>query len=93
MSTADNHSDKNLITKKDTVRVRFANGAIKEFKFAAIPAEVDPSNGQISTECPLGRTLLGASVGEKRKYEVLGKEIEVEILEIKKQPEGSLRGL
>lgn len=75
-------SDKNLVTKKDTIKVKFANGAIKEFKFAANSSEVDPGNGQISTECPLGRALLGASAGEKRGYRVGDREFEIEVIEI-----------
>jgi transcription elongation GreA/GreB family factor len=63
----------------DTVKVRLSGGEVKTFKIV-ITSQSNPSEGLISDISPLGKVLLGASKGEKKKYMVNGKEFEVEII-------------
>lgn len=45
-------------------------------------AEVDPLNGRISNESPIGKALLGAKVGDQVKAETPGGEIAFKVLAI-----------
>ena len=45
-------------------------------------AEADPGNGRISNESPLGKALMGHSVGERVTYQAPGGKIAVEIVRI-----------
>lgn len=74
----------NVINKNCGVKIKLKDGTVREFKFVGSSSDVDPAKGCISIECPVGRALLGAGVGEKRKYTVNGKEFEVEVLEVVK---------
>lgn len=46
------------------------------------PQEVDPSNGCISYESPLGDALLGARPGETLTYQVNGRKITVKVISV-----------
>jgi len=72
------------VARGDLIKIKFNNSHIREIKIVAFSDEVNPEKGLISTESPLGKALIGATVGEKRKYNVNGKEFEIEILEIQK---------
>ena len=72
------------VARGDLIKIKFNNSHIREIKIVTFSDEVNPEKGLISTESPLGRALIGATVGEKRKYNVNGKEFEIEILEIQK---------
>jgi transcription elongation factor GreA len=50
-----------------TVEVEFEDGELMTVKIGDY-TEADPSKGIISYKSPLGSTLLGAAVGEKREY-------------------------
>ena len=68
----------------DTVKIKFENGEIKSY--TVVPSDkTDPGNGLISNMCPIGQAAIGATVGEKRKYVIHGKERDLEILEILKE--------
>jgi transcription elongation factor GreA len=45
-------------------------------------AEANPGDGRISNESPLGKALMGHSVGDKVSFETPGGELEMEILSI-----------
>lgn len=70
------------ITSKNKVKVKLANGEIKILKFVFNSDEVDPKNGFISINSPLAQAIIGGEVNQKRKYQVNGKELEIEILEV-----------
>ncbi len=70
------------VSNKSKVKIKFQNGEIKEISFAQTPLEIDPLNGKISLESPLAQALLGHEAGEKIKYFVNDKEIEVELIEV-----------
>jgi len=72
------------VAKGDLIKIKFNNTNIKEIKIVGLSEEINPEKGLISIESPLGKTLIGAVIGEKRKYVVNGKEFEIEVLEIKK---------
>jgi transcription elongation factor GreA len=65
-----------------TVRLRNTkNGAEMKYKLVA-PQEADMRSGRISVESPVGKGLLGHSVGDVALVEVPAGKIEFEILEI-----------
>ncbi len=70
------------ITNKNKVKVKMTNGEIKILTFVFNSEDVDPKNGFISVNSPLAQAIIGANVNEKRKYQVNGKQLEIEILEV-----------
>lgn len=65
-----------------TVRLRNTKtGAEMRYKLVS-PKEADMRNGKISVESPVGKGLLGKSVGDLSEVEVPAGKIEFEILEI-----------
>ncbi len=68
----------------DTVKIKLENGEIKSY--TVVPSnKTDPRNGFISDMCPIGQAVIGAMAGEKKKYMIRGKEMELEIVEIFKK--------
>ncbi|KKS82940.1 MAG: transcription elongation factor GreA, transcription elongation factor GreA [Candidatus Wolfebacteria bacterium GW2011_GWC1_43_10] len=65
----------------DRAKVKLPDGIVREFKLV-YTKQINPEEGLISDESPVGRALLGAMVGEKRKYRVGDRELELEVLEI-----------
>ncbi len=70
------------INSESKVKIKFSDGRIKEFKLTTIPSEVNPENGCISIDSPLGKALLGNQKGNKVCYMVNGKKFEIEILDV-----------
>ncbi len=68
----------------DWVKVKMPDGNIREFTLVT-PQEVDPAQGKISNESPIGKALLGGKAGETRTYYVEQQQCEITILEVKKQ--------
>lgn len=67
-------------------RVKVENkstGSILQYKIVG-SNEADPLNGSISDESPVGKTLLGGSVGDNIQVETPGGIVEYKILEIGK---------
>ncbi len=71
------------ISLGDTVKLKFENGEVKSYTVVSSD-KTDPGNGFISNMCPIGEAVIGASVGEKKKYLVRGEESEIEIVEVQK---------
>jgi transcription elongation factor GreA len=75
-------ADKSRVGIGSTVTVA-ENGAGPETFRVVGSAEADPAHGTISNESPLGRALLGKSVGQSARYATPGGEmLEFEILRI-----------
>ncbi|KKU94378.1 MAG: Transcription elongation factor GreA [Candidatus Jorgensenbacteria bacterium GW2011_GWA1_48_13] len=72
------------ISLGDTVKIKFENGEIKSYTVVSSD-KTDPGNGFISDMCPIGRAVIGATAGEKKKYTIHGKETGLEIVEIFKK--------
>lgn len=65
----------------DRFKIKTTNGEIKTYTIVN-SKETDPANGFLSDMCPIGRAVIGAAPGEKRKYVINEKEFEIEILEV-----------
>jgi transcription elongation factor GreA len=79
----ESQSKSKRISIGDTVKIRLGNGEIKSYTVVSSD-KTDPVNGFISNMCPIGRAVIGAVTGERKKYTVHGEESEIEILEIVK---------
>lgn len=60
------------------VEVEFEDGRRRKIMICS-PQEIDPTNGCISYESPLGSALLGAKPDESRTYQVDGRKITVKV--------------
>lgn len=76
----------------DRAKVKLPDGTVRIFQLVWTE-EIKPEEGLISNESPIGRALLGATTGEKRKYRIVtntsDKTLELEVLEI--YPKESLK--
>jgi len=80
--------DAKIIGNKQTGRVQIGSvvfiswgGEKEKFKIVA-PGQVDSLEGKISYESPVGKVLLGKSVGDRFDFEMGGEKIPCEILKI-----------
>jgi len=76
---ANGTSDKVVLGSQVTVA---EEGMDPETYIIVGSAEADPGNGRISNESPLGKALMGHTVGDRVTYEAPGGKIAVEILRI-----------
>lgn len=56
-------ADEAVVEVGDTAVIQAEDGDIEEYTIVGV-AEADPEQGFISNECPLGRALLGATIGD-----------------------------
>jgi transcription elongation GreA/GreB family factor len=73
-------NDTSVVALGSAVTVRFPNGTIRSFTLTNRPQSVDPSQGVISGESPLGHALLGKTVGHIAAYTVGQEAFSVEIM-------------
>ncbi len=80
--------DAKIIKNKQTGKVQIGStvsvfwaGENEKFKIVA-PGQVDSIQGKISYESPVGKVLLGKSVGDRFDFEMGGEKIPCEILKI-----------
>jgi len=71
------------------ITVRIDGGHEEEFVIVH-PEQSDPARSFVSYASPFGSSVLGAVAGEKRKYAVLNKVFQVEIVRISAQLEERL---
>lgn len=76
-------SENKVVCLYDKVKVRMADGSIREFCIVH-PEEASVPEGKISNDSPVAQATLGAQVGEKKEYIVAGNRLAVEVLEITK---------
>jgi transcription elongation factor GreA len=81
------HQEGNQVSMGSIVRISL-NGKEMEIKIVE-PLFINPSAGRVSYESPLGKSILGASMGECRTYMVVEKKFEVVILSIEKPKESN----
>jgi transcription elongation factor GreA len=75
-------SPSNVVALGRTVVVEEVGTDLKETYAIVGSVEVDPKNGRISNESPMGKALLGKKVGEKITVKTPGGEIEFKILKL-----------
>lgn len=75
-------SPSNIVALGRTVVVREAGTDFEEAYAIVGSVEVDPKNGRISNESPMGKALLGKKVGDKINVKTPGGEIQFEILKV-----------
>ena len=63
----------------DSAKIRFADGTVREFKIVT-SHEASPEKGLVSDISPIGRSLLGAEIGQTREYKVNDKIFRIEII-------------
>ncbi len=82
-------SQAEIINKKETNKVQIGSIVLlvsngKKEKFQVVePEEADVSGGKISYRSPLGKILLGKSIGSEIKIKTPDREVEYKIVEIK----------
>lgn len=64
------------------VKVKLQDGSKEHYTIVG-SAEVDPAEGKISNESPIGKALLGKRVGEEVEVEAPGGKVKLKIMEIK----------
>ena len=81
----DDSDDNNMtvhLSSKVTVEM-IATGTTREFKIVGVN-EIDPANGKISDESPIGSALVGHSVGDVIEVETPNGLLGLKIIEIGK---------
>jgi len=79
----ENDLPKHKVALGNTIILREVGTNFEE-KFTLVGSrEADPNNGRISNESPMGKAIMGKSVGDTAKVTTPGGEIEFEILGIK----------
>jgi len=73
----------NSIAIGDWAQVKMPDGSIREFTLAS-PQEINPSQGKISNESPIGKALWGHVAGDICQYRVGPNSRELLILQVKK---------
>ncbi len=82
VSLEDQDIDRSKAYSGATVRVLNKKSG-KEFQYKLVsPVEADMANGKISTQSPVGKALLGCSVGETTTASVPAGDLQLEIIEI-----------
>jgi transcription elongation factor GreA len=76
------NSPSNVVALGRTVVVQEVGTDLEETYAIVGSVEVDPKNGRISNESPMGKALLGKKVGEKITVKTPGGEIEFKILKL-----------
>ncbi len=77
----ENNGHKERVEVGATVKVQEGNYPPEVYRIVG-PAEANPRTGHISHESPLGRALLGRTVGDEISFEAPGGTIKMKILEI-----------
>lgn len=67
------------ISMGDSVKIRLADGTVRDFKIVT-SHEACPEKGLVSDISPIGKSILGASVGQTREYKVNGKVFQIDII-------------
>jgi transcription elongation factor GreA len=75
-------SPSNIVALGRTVVVQEVGSDLEETYAIVGSVEVDPKNGRISNESPMGKALLGKKVGDKITVKTPGGEIEFKILKL-----------
>jgi transcription elongation factor GreA len=75
-------SPSNIVALGRTVVVQELGSDLEETYAIVGSVEVDPKNGRISNESPMGKALLGKKVGDKITVKTPGGEIEFKILKL-----------
>jgi transcription elongation factor GreA len=75
-------SPSNIVALGRTVVVREDGTDLEETYAIVGSVEVDPKNGRISNESPMGKALLGKKVGDKINVKTPGGEIQFVILKV-----------
>jgi transcription elongation factor GreA len=72
----------NIVALGRTVVVQEVGADLEETYAIVGSVEVDPKNGRISNESPMGKALLGKKVGEKITVKTPGGEMQFKILKV-----------
>ena len=78
----ENDMPKHKVGLGHTIVLREVGTDLKETFTLVGSREADPTNGRISNESPMGKAILGKSVGDTAKVTTPGGEVQFEILRI-----------
>ncbi len=81
--TLANNIQNGGIVVGDCAKVKMPDGNIREFTLVS-PQEINPSQGKISSESPIGKALLGHLAGDTCEYRIGPNQCELTILQVKK---------
>src|SRR5687767_14520566 len=81
----------NVVTMNSRVRIHDLNRDSETTITIVFPSEANAEQNRISVLAPLGRTLLGAAVGQTVRFEAPGGTRRVKITAIEYQPEAAAR--